>query len=79
MTENLTISRMFLSPPHMSGEEKRFIKEAFHGNYIAPLGPIVDAFEEEFAKISGESLHIGRVKRDSGYAPCIAHSWGWRR
>jgi len=42
--------RLFLSPPHMGGEELEFIKEAFESNYIAPLGPQVDAFEQEFAE-----------------------------
>jgi dTDP-4-amino-4,6-dideoxygalactose transaminase len=42
--------RIFLSPPHMSGYEQRYINEAFESNYIAPLGPQVDAFEKEFAK-----------------------------
>ena len=44
MSENLTKNRIFLSPPHMGGEEIRFIKEAFESNYIAPLGPMVDAY-----------------------------------
>jgi len=30
-----------------------FIKEAFESNYIAPLGPMVDAFEQEFAEYIG--------------------------
>jgi dTDP-4-amino-4,6-dideoxygalactose transaminase len=37
----------------MGGEEMRFIKEAFESNYIAPLGPQVDAFEREFAEYVG--------------------------
>ena len=45
--------RIFLSPPHMGGEELRFIQEAFQSNYIAPLGPQVDAFEQEFAEKVG--------------------------
>ena len=44
---------MYLSPPHMSGEEIQFVKEAFESNYIAPLGPMVDAFERDFAKKIG--------------------------
>jgi dTDP-4-amino-4,6-dideoxygalactose transaminase len=40
--------RIFLSPPHMGGEELRFVNEAFESNYIAPLGPMIDAFEKEF-------------------------------
>lgn len=45
--------RIFLSPPHMSGNELRFIKQAFKSNYIAPAGPQVQAFEKEFSDISG--------------------------
>ncbi len=45
--------RIFLSPPHMGGEEMRFVREAFESNYIAPLGPQVDAFEREFADYIG--------------------------
>jgi pyridoxal phosphate-dependent aminotransferase EpsN len=33
----------------MSGDEQEFVKQAFDTNWIAPLGPQVDAFEEEFA------------------------------
>ena len=39
--------RIFLSPPNVSGLELEYIKEAFESNYIAPLGPMVDAFERE--------------------------------
>jgi len=41
--------RIFLSPPHMSGREEGFVQEAFAGNWIAPVGPNLDAFEREFA------------------------------
>jgi dTDP-4-amino-4,6-dideoxygalactose transaminase len=37
----------------MGGEELNFIREAFASNYIAPLGPMVDAFEREFAAYTG--------------------------
>ena len=53
MTKYSTKNRIFLSPPHMSGEEMRFVKEAFESNYIAPLGPMVDSFEREFAQKVG--------------------------
>ena len=46
-------NRIFLSPPHMSGKELNFVKEAFESNYIAPLGPQVDAFEKEFSEYTG--------------------------
>ena len=42
-------ARIYLSPPHMSGEEQVFVAEAFASNWIALLGPHVDAFEREFA------------------------------
>ncbi len=50
---NSILNRIFLSPPHMGGEEMNFIKEAFDSNYVAPLGPMVDAFEQEFAEKVG--------------------------
>ena len=45
--------RLFLSPPHLGGHEQEFVQQAFASNYIAPLGPMVDAFEKEFAAYTG--------------------------
>lgn len=45
--------RIFLSAPHLGGEETKFVQEAFESNFIAPLGPMVDAFEQEFAERVG--------------------------
>jgi len=42
--------RIYLSPPHLSGLEKNFLIEALDSNWIAPLGPQVDSFEEEMAQ-----------------------------
>jgi len=49
--------RIYLSSPHMSDEgyELNYIKEAFDTNWIAPLGPHVDAFEQELAARVGAS------------------------
>lgn len=41
--------RLYLSAPHMSGQEKDLLIDAFDSNWIAPLGPHVNAFEDEFA------------------------------
>jgi dTDP-4-amino-4,6-dideoxygalactose transaminase len=49
----MDIERVFLSPPHMSGMEQQFVQNAFESNYIAPLGPQVDAFEQEFCEFVG--------------------------
>lgn len=45
--------RIYLSPPHMSGREQAYIDEVFASNWIAPLGPQVDAFEREFCEATG--------------------------
>jgi len=45
--------RIFLSPPHMCGEEMKFVQEAFESNYIAPTGPMINLFEREFAEKVG--------------------------
>ncbi|KUP22633.1 DegT/DnrJ/EryC1/StrS family aminotransferase [Paenibacillus sp. DMB5] len=45
--------RIFLSPPHMSGNEMKYIEEAFDSNWIAPLGTNVDKFEEELCEYVG--------------------------
>jgi dTDP-4-amino-4,6-dideoxygalactose transaminase len=49
----MSTPRIFLSPPHLDGNEQRYVTEAFASNYIAPLGPMVDAFEAEFAAYTG--------------------------
>ncbi|MGG0459568.1 aminotransferase class I/II-fold pyridoxal phosphate-dependent enzyme [Bacillus mycoides] len=45
--------RIYLSSPHMSGNEQKYIKDAFDSNWIAPLGPNVDEFERELASFVG--------------------------
>lgn len=45
--------RIYLSPPHMSGGEMKYIDEAFAQNWIAPLGPNVDAFEKGIVEYCG--------------------------
>ena len=45
--------RIYLASPTTHGDEQRFVKEAFDTNWIAPLGPNVDAFEKEIADYVG--------------------------
>lgn len=45
--------KIYLSSPHMSGHEQKYIKDAFDSNWIAPLGPNVDEFERELASFVG--------------------------
>jgi len=47
------VSRLYLSPPDVGEAERKAILRAFDSNWIAPLGPEVDAFEEEFAAYVG--------------------------
>jgi dTDP-4-amino-4,6-dideoxygalactose transaminase len=46
-------SRIFLSPPHMSGRERELVDEVFASNYITPAGPMVRRFEEAVASVTG--------------------------
>jgi degT/dnrJ/eryC1/strS aminotransferase family protein len=44
------MERKYLCLAHMSGNEQKFIQEAFDTNWIVPLGPNVNAFEEELSR-----------------------------
>jgi dTDP-4-amino-4,6-dideoxygalactose transaminase len=46
-------ARIYLSPPHLGEDERRLVEDAFASNWIAPLGPHVDAFEREFSIVVG--------------------------
>jgi dTDP-4-amino-4,6-dideoxygalactose transaminase len=50
---SMTNKRIYLSSPHMSGGEMKYINKAFEQNWVAPLGPNVDAFEESLARYCG--------------------------
>ena len=63
--------RIWLSSPHLGDEETAFVEEAFKTNWIAPLGPHVNAFETELASHVGvgyaaafssgtAAIHLGR-------------------
>jgi len=45
--------QILLSTPHLGTREREFVEEAFRTNWIAPLGPNVDAFERELAEMVG--------------------------
>lgn len=54
-------SQILLSTPHIGTSELAYVEEAFRTNWIAPLGPNVDAFESELAELVG-----------SGYAAALS-------
>ncbi len=47
------MTRVYLSPPHVTGREAELVSEAIASNWVAPLGPQVDAFEAELAAVVG--------------------------
>ncbi|MBZ0129624.1 MAG: aminotransferase class I/II-fold pyridoxal phosphate-dependent enzyme [Rhodobacteraceae bacterium] len=49
--------RIWLSRPHMSGREKVYVDQAFDSNFVAPLGPQLDAFEAAVSDYLGGNLH----------------------
>lgn len=52
------LDRIYLSPPHMSGEELKLISEAFEDNWIAPVGPHLATFEEKFCEYTGAKYAV---------------------
>lgn len=50
--------RIYLCLAHMSGQEQQYIKEAFDTNWVVPLGPNVNAFEEDLEHFVGENKRV---------------------
>lgn len=50
--------KIWLSSPHMSGNEQKYIKEAFDTNWVAPLGPNVNEFEKDLEKYIKEDTQV---------------------
>jgi len=42
----------------MGGSEEKFVKQAFDSNWIAPLGPLVDGFEQDLADYLGDEVYV---------------------
>lgn len=47
------MSKIFLSPPDIDGNELKYVNDAFVSNYIAPLGPATEAFEKALSEYTG--------------------------
>lgn len=50
--------RIFLSPPWTGEEERAMVSKAFDSGYVAPCGPMVEAFEESLARLSGRRFAV---------------------
>ncbi len=48
-----TLARIFLSPPHMTGDELALLEGVFATNYVAPAGPMLGRFEAAMAEVTG--------------------------
>lgn len=53
LDSGISHKQILLSTPHIGDDELKFIQEAFDTNWIAPVGPHIDAFEDEFAAVIG--------------------------
>ena len=51
-------NRIYLCLAHMSGEEQKFIQEAFDTNWVVPLGPNVNGFEADLEAFVGEQKRV---------------------
>ena len=50
--------KIWLSSPHMGGNERQYVKEAFDTNWVAPLGPNVDGFEKDIASFLQDDVYV---------------------
>lgn len=53
--------KIWLSSPHMGGNEQKFIQEAFDTNWIAPLGPHVTGFEQDLEHYLGNKVQVAAL------------------
>jgi len=51
--------KIWLSSPHMGGNEKQYVDDAFSSNWIAPLGPNVTGFENDIVSYLSNEVHVG--------------------
>lgn len=58
-------TKIWLSSPHMGGNELKYVHEAFDTNWVAPLGKNVDGFEEDLAKFTGVK-HVAALSSGTG-------------
>ena len=61
-------NKIWLSSPHMGGNEQNYVKEAFDTNWVAPLGPNVNGFENDIANYIGKENQFHTAALTSGTA-----------
>lgn len=55
---NIMQSKIWLSSPHMGGNEQKYVNEAFDANWVAPLGPNVDGFEKDLESFLNNDVKV---------------------
>ena len=53
--------KIWLSSPHMGSSEEKFVKEAFDTNWVAPLGPNVNGFEQDITNYLKDGIHAAAL------------------
>ncbi|QBZ97882.1 DegT/DnrJ/EryC1/StrS family aminotransferase [Flavobacterium sangjuense] len=54
-------SKIWLSSPHMGGNEQKYVKEAFDTNWVAPLGPNVSGFEHDLENFQNDDVFVAAL------------------
>ncbi len=57
----MTLSKIWLSSPHMGGTELNYVQDAFDSNWVAPLGPNVSGFETDLEQYIGQESHVAAL------------------
>ena len=60
------MKKIYLSPPHMSGKELKYIKDVFKDNWIAPIGPHLNMFEEKVKEYTGAKYAVAVTSCTAG-------------
>lgn len=61
MDDNCNTQKIYLSSPHMGGTEINYIHDAFSQNWIAPLGPNVDGFENDLESLLKNNVSVAAL------------------
>ena len=59
--------KIWLSSPHMGGKEMQYVQEAYDTNWVAPLGPNVNGFEQDIINYTGvKAASVSGAGRGAG-------------
>jgi len=62
----MTKEKIWLSSPHMGGSEQKYVQEAFDTNWVAPLGPNVNGFEQDLENYLNNKVHVAAMSAGTG-------------